>query len=621
MAQINVLSQSTIEKIAAGEVIERPLNVVKELTENAIDAGATAISVDIKDGGLSMIRVTDNGSGIEKSQIKKAFLPHATSKILDAKDLFNISSLGFRGEALSSIAAVSNVEVISKTANDFMGFRYVIEDSKEISLEDIGAPDGTTFIVRDLFFNVPARKKFLKSNQTESSYVYDLMEHIALSHPEISVKYSQNQKTLFQTSGNGSLKEVIYRIYGKDVSSKMIEVNAEFSSFSVYGFLGKPELNRSSKAFETFIINGRFTRCDVLTKALTEGYKEFLMQHKFPFCVLMINVPYECIDVNVHPSKMEVRLDNAEDIFNDLSSFVFKELKNSSLIPEESVNNEKIVIKPAIIEKAHSFEPFESKRIEKENVSLRIDEVSKPKTIDIEGLKKEIVSFVSEDEMKDFDIPEKKETKIEYVQENLFDNGFLDKREDEYEIIGQLFNTYWLISTGEKLFIMDQHAAHEKVNYERLIKQYHEKNVSSQNLNPPAVLELTPNEMNVLETYREYFNSLGFEIEEFGPGGIALRAVPTDLYGHNEYDFFKEVIDEIMDNPLRGNLDVVTEKIASMSCKASVKGNMRMSVPEVKELIKELMKLDNPYNCPHGRPTLISMSKTEIEKKFKRITD
>ena len=620
MTTINILDEETIDKIAAGEVVERPLNVVKELTENAIDSGADAITVEIKDGGSSLIRVTDNGCGVNKSQVKKAFLRHATSKIVKAEDLIKISSLGFRGEALSSIAAVSSVEMISKERDSLLGFRYHIEGSKEIELNDIGAPDGTTVIVKDLFYNVPARKKFLKSNQTEGAYVSDMMEHLALSHPEISIKFIINNKTLFQTSGNGNLKEVIYRIYGKEISEKLISLNVDNELFKVTGFLGKPEINRSNRNFENYFVNGRYVHCDVINKAVEEGYKNFLMQHKFPFVILSFSLDPQTLDVNVHPQKMDIKLSDGEKIYPVLVDAVKDALANISLIPSvvlEETKEEKISIKAP--------EPFESNRI---------------KLLDKEpNVAKTRVEAVPENAAvpEDMDIPEDKpvlnDTRFllgkehkqpspvvkEAEQLSFIDDFLANEAKDEYEILGQIFKTYWLIGFKDKLYIMDQHAAHEKVKYERLLLKLKNKSVTSQMISPPCIVTLTPKEEVIIKENVEYFRSLGFEIEDFGLGSIAIRSFPSDLYGCNEFDFFREILDELIDNPLRGNHEVILNKLASMACKAAVKGNTLMSVAEVKALLDELMTLDNPYNCPHGRPTIISMTKYEIDKKFKRV--
>lgn len=619
MAKINLLDEVTIDNIAAGEVVDKPLNAVKELVENSIDSGADSVTVEIKNGGKSLIRVTDNGSGIEKSEIRKAFLRHATSKISGREDLFNIMSLGFRGEALSSICAVSYVECITKTSDSLTGIRYVIDGGKEIEFEEIGAPNGTTFLVRNLFYNVPARLKFLKSDITEAGYISDMMEHLALSHPEISFRLIINGKEQFQTSGNSNLEEVIYRIYGKEVKNRLLDFNFEDENCKVMGFIGKPEVSNSTRRCESFFINSRFVNCKILTNAVEEGYKNFMMQHKFPFVVLHLTVNPTDIDVNVHPSKMEVRLDNGMAIYDHLVVAIRDRLKAVELIPSVVLtpNQESMDKNSDISAKVSTPEVFETKRIS-------LLEKVKKQTEESEDIEKEITDEIINDKVNKTIISEPPicEAKEKPVQLNLFEEEFLKpESKDKYTVLGQIFKTYWLITFEDKLFIMDQHAAHEKINYERLVKKTRNKDVTSQNLNPPIVVELTGRQYAVVKEYEKHFEDLGFEIEEFGIQSIAIRAIPTELYGWDELGFFTEVLDEIIENPLKGDYSIVLDKLASMACKAAVKGNMKMSFMEVEALLDELMTLDNPYNCPHGRPTIISMSKYEIEKKFKRIVN
>lgn len=652
MAVIQLLSQNTIDQIAAGEVVERPLSVVKELTENAIDAGATAISVEIKEGGLSLIRVTDNGCGIEKDQIRKAFLRHATSKITDAQDLLNIHSLGFRGEALSSICAVSQMELITKTQEDFTGVRYQIEGGNECCFEEIGAPNGTTFLVRNLFYNVPARRKFLKQPQTEGSYVADLMEHLALSRPDISIKFIQNGQIRFQTSGNGQLKEVIYRIYGKDVTDNLIDFSLTSEPVQVHGFLGKPELNRSNRNYEIFFANGRYVHNDILLKAVEEGYRAYLMQHKFPFCILHFTFAPEDIDVNVHPAKMEIRLRKGNEVYEEIAAAIKEKLHEIELIPDVVLSEEKEQ-EPVL---SHAPEPFEVQRSRMERTAAKIreqtafEEAPESHSLQADPLadgeaENRAADMVMEDapayqmplsvhrilgehpsSNKEQDIHRNIIKSGEHIlvekmsQLDLFEDKFVDIRSrDEYRILGQIFDTYWLIAFKDKLFIMDQHAAHEKVKYERLLKQLSEHQVVSQQIMPPVILNLDSREAHVLTEYGNAFAELGFEIEEFGSDSFAIRSMPADLFGCNEMEFFREIMDELCEDPLKDKPEVILNKLASMACKAAVKGNHKMTSEEVSALLDELFTLDNPYHCPHGRPTIISMSKYEIEKKFKRI--
>lgn len=669
--KINVLDHQTIDKIAAGEVVERPASVVKELVENAIDSGADAVTVEIKDGGISLIRVTDNGGGIEKSQIRNAFLRHATSKISTAEDLTDLVSLGFRGEALASIAAVSMVEAVSKTPEDLTGIRYVIEGGMEKELEEIGAPNGTTILVRNLFYNTLPRKKFLKQPQTEGSYVADLMEHLALSHPKVSFRFVVNGQNRFHTSGNDDLKEIIYRIYGKDIVKELQEIHAQGDGFSFDGFLGKPVINRSNRNYELFYINGRFIKSSLIGKAVEDGYKEYLMQHKFPFCVLHFTIDTKRIDVNVHPTKMEVRIAGGQEFYEQVRDHVQARLKEQEMIPELSFDRTDgrggKTPKP---EKHRTPEPFETKRIaqekavlappliretppyqtggavEQKEMSSRRESCPEAgqkrqhtalKTETCAGPKPERKFTVSkpeqqtgpiseqkhmapESEQHSGPIPEQKLTASKPEQLDLFDGKLLsESAREHFRMIGQLFDTYWLISYQDKLMIIDQHAAHEKVKYERLIRQFQEHKTVSQNLNPPVIVTLNGREKACLLRNMEHFIALGFGLEEFGGSDYALTGVPLDLYGYQESGLFYELLDEMAEETFAGTPESVRMKIASMACKAAVKGNSPMSVREAEALIDELLSLENPYNCPHGRPTMITMSQHELDKKFKRI--
>ncbi len=636
MASIQVLSEETIDKIAAGEVIERPASIIKELVENSIDSGANAITIEIKDGGISFIRVTDNGCGMEKDDIKKAFLRHATSKISCSDDLDSLITLGFRGEALSSIAAISQVELMTKTIDSISGYRYVIEGSKEIELSEIGVPGGTTLIVRNIFFNTPVRRKFLKSAITEAGYVTEICEHLALSRPDISFKYIIGGQIKFHTSGNGDLQELIYRIYGKDVAAQIIPIEQKKDAISIEGYLGKPILNRSTRNYENYFINGRYVKSKLIATAIEDGYTEYLMQHKFPFVILNIKINPEHVDVNVHPTKMEVRFSD-NDIVNDfISSAISSRLRINEMIPECLLEEEK--------EHAQSItnvpEPFETQRIINENTNFSFDIISEEKnddfvsnndkqvkSFDISGLKKILGESIkdnisSSSSCKESNIIKASNAVIvnSAVQMDLFEDRILSKDNiDEYHIVGQLFDTYWLIEYKDKLLIMDQHAAHEKIRFESLMKQLESKNICRQALNPALIITLSSLEVTVFDKYKSYFEEMGFEIDDFGGNEISIRSIPMDLYGQNPKDMFLEVLDELSEGHSKNVPDVIRSKIASMACKAAVKGNMSMTEAEVKELIDKLLSLDNPYNCPHGRPTLITMTKYELEKKFKRI--
>lgn len=624
MAEIRVLDSATIDQIAAGEVVDRPSSVVKEIVENAIDAGADAVTVEIKEGGISLIRVTDNGCGIEKEQIPNAFKRHATSKIRTINDLLDVTSLGFRGEALSSICAVAQVELITKTREELSGCHYTIEGGREGALEEIGAPEGTTFLIRNLFYNTPPRRKFLKTAATEGGYISDLMERMALSRPDISFQFIQNGQTRFQTSGNGDLKEIIYRIYGRDISRELIPVEASMEGIAVKGFLGKPSVNRSNRNFENYFVNGRYIKSSLIYKGIEEGYKSFLMQHKYPFTVLHFTVKSDLLDVNVHPNKMDIRFQNQITFYDFLLRTVSDALKHKDLIPEVPVGKAE---KPAP-EKAipRAPEPFETNRINKkvcEEAAYHVKPVTPPPPVKEPQTERPPVKEqpaekppAAEPQMEKPPIVKQPQAE----QLTLFEEHMLTKAARvQYKILGQLFQTYWLIEYDEKLFIMDQHAAHEKIKYERLLQKLKEKEIITQNLNPPVIVTLSGKEESLLRQYADAFETLGFEIEPFGGNEYAVRTVPTDLYGCNEKQMFEEIMDELLENGAGREPDAVYQKLASMACKAAVKGNMRMSMPEVERLLEELFTLDNPYHCPHGRPTMISMSKYEIEKKFKRI--
>ncbi len=657
MTAIQILDSATIDKIAAGEVVERPSSVVKELVENALDACADAITVEIKEGGITFIRVTDNGSGIDSSQIRNAFMRHATSKIRSAEDLTHVVSLGFRGEALSSICAVAQVELITKTKDNLTGVRYVCEGAVEKECSEIGAPTGTTVLVKNLFFNTPVRRKFLKQPMTEGGYIIDLMEHMALSRPDTAFKLMVNGQVKFHTSGNGSLKEVIYRIYGKETASQLLPFEKETKGIKVEGYLGKPILNRSNRNFENYYINGRYIKSSLIAKALEDGYSNYLMQHKFPFTVLHFTIDTEMVDVNVHPTKMDVRFTGGNYLYDFVASSVAAALQQREMIPEALLSEEK----EEETQKIKVPEPFEQQRTRQFQVmeEQRYEAVRSPsRDIFIREAAEESLKAMADNTSSDDDffvqIPARvadstptlrTEMPVEPAapgtampanaeqaeqapavkteppkQLDLFDEKMLTKENrPRYRILGQIFDTYWLIAFTDKLFIVDQHAAHEKVKYERLMKHYHEKDIVTQTLNPPIVVTLSAKEESTFLSCKDVFAGLGFEIEDFGGREYALRGVPVDLYGQEEKTLFLSVLDEMSEGPLHKDLTVVEEKLATMACKSAVKGNHSFSFAEMEALIDELLTLDNPYNCPHGRPTIISMSKYEIEKKFKRI--
>lgn len=615
MAVINILDHQTIDKIAAGEVVERPSSVVKELVENAIDAGAAAVTVEIRDGGTSLIRVTDNGGGIEKDQVHSAFLRHATSKITSADDLAELTSLGFRGEALASIAAVSMVELISKTPQELTGIRYVIEGGIEREWEEIGAPEGTTVLVRNLFYNTPPRKKFLKQPQTEGSYVADLMEHLAMSNPDVSFKFISNGQTRFYTTGNGDLSEIIYRIYGKEISREVIPICYRTEGLTIDGLLGKTVISRANRNYEIFFVNGRYIKSTLISKAIEEGYREYLMQHKFPFCVLHFQIDTGRIDVNVHPTKMEVRIAEGPAFYETVRDAINSTLHDTEMIPGISLAEEKSSKSSRAVVKESVPEPFESRRIA-QNTATRMD-------TPVYDRMHQAVNYSAGSTAADNDsniAAVSGEIAINPAQMELFDDKILSEQaRQQFEIIGQLFDTYWLVSYEDKLLIIDQHAAHEKVKYERLVRRFHEHDPASQAIYPPIIVTLDSRERECYLRHADDFESLGFVVEEFGGNDYAIRGIPLDLYGFRERELFREILEELADESVSCTPESVRIRIASMACKAAVKGNMKLSLQEAGELIDELMTLDNPYHCPHGRPTIISMTKYELEKKFKRI--
>lgn len=723
MRRIAVLDQNTIDKIAAGEVVERPSSVVKELVENAIDAGATAVTVEITDGGKKLIRITDNGSGMEEDQIPMAFLRHATSKIEKVEDLEHIASLGFRGEALSSIAAVSQVELITKTPSAISGNRYVIEGGVEHSLEELGAPEGTTFLVRNLFYNTPARSKFLKSDTTEANYIHTLMEQLALSHPEISFKYIQNKQVKLHTSGNYSVKDVIYSVYGRDIAKALLEVEQENSFMKISGFVGKPEIARGNRSFENYYINGRYVKNNIITKAIENAYKGFLMQHKFPFVSLRMEMEGNDLDVNVHPAKREVRFAREQEVYDAIYDTVRNALTRREMIPKVTLGPEEISRKEDVVKSSAVPEPFEQKRREQiygapisrpqpvrespasystmhpaktegilseknpspaltpseENLftgTLRknqeLDEVKKKVELEQQAkiaevpaektapatatIPQETSAIAKPEESKIPDPPTAEESSdaakpvpsIESEaqteqtstetpsapaepspapqkepapkQLELFEEKLLaPESRNRIRMIGQVFDTYWLAEFDDNFYIIDQHAAHEKVYYERLVKKFRENSIDSQYLTPPLIVSLNMQEEEVLNANKDYFEQFGFEIEHFGGREYCISAVPSNLYGLTEEELFLEMLDHLDSDNSKDALDIFASRLATMACKAAVKGNNRLSMEEAEKLLDELMTLENPYHCPHGRPTIISMTKTEMEKKFKRI--
>lgn len=700
---IKVLDQNTINKIAAGEVIEKPSSVIKELVENSIDSGATAITVEVKGSGLSFLRVTDNGAGIKKDEVKLAFLRHATSKLVTVEDLLSISSLGFRGEALASIASVAQVEMITKTADDVTGLRYQIHGGREISSEEIGAPGGTTIIVRNLFYNTPARKKFMKTDPTEISYIYDLMCRICMSHPEISFKFISNGTDKLFTSGNGKLRDIIYHIYGRDITSNLLEINAENDYMKISGYIARPCISRGNRSFEGYYVNHRYIKSAVLTKAIEDAFRTFVMIHKFPFTEINFQVRPDLLDVNVHPTKMELKFANSQDIYSFTYNAIRETLLFKELIPDVAPGKDS---KPETYKQRNvgdAPEAFENKRREAlvgpvaqakaapthmvtdnslvksenapvldqrqmkperastsesqarpEGTSTALQQPLKPENIPapvrpiidvIDETKDTNTSVEKKSDNNTHEQPQKSgysysgrhqeipgskvaENKTsymavddrKYVQQNMFQEKFLTKEaRAKHRLIGQLFKTYWLIEYDGKFFIMDQHAAHEKVKYEELMENYKNKKIYSQYLMPPAVVTLSATEIEFLHENMETFEALGYQIENFGGREFKLNAVPDNLFGLDGRELFIDFIADASSSAKKVTIDVFIHKLSTMACKAAIKGNTEISFKEADALIDQLLKLENPYTCPHGRPTVISMTEAEIEKKFKRI--
>lgn len=643
---INILDKDTIDKIAAGEVVERPASIVKELLENSIDAGSSLVTIEIKNGGIDLIRITDNGCGIASSEVKKAFLRHATSKIVSDKDLISIKSLGFRGEALSSIAAVSRCEMITKTRDELTGVRYYIEGGREVEYEEIGAPDGTSIIIRDIFYNTPARRKFLKTASTEGAHISELVEKLAMANTEIAFKFISNGQIKLQTNGSGNLKDIVYQLYGKEISKALCNVDYEKNGIKIRGVVARPEVTRSSRNLENIFVNGRYIKDNIISKAVEDGFGDRLMQHQYPFCAL--NFDLDGVDVNVHPRKMEVRFSDRNFVYDNTKEAVEEIFITQSAVREVPVgktSNEKKVF-------VNTPEPFENKRRDMsempENVLQdKYEDVTKD-TLHSTGSDDEIkwrvpkenmynpkddMSFIKDENTKRVysDINDLSNKSIKEVNVGNIDDAnpsgikpsqlsFFESESKKYmKVIGQVFDTYWIVQLENEMYIIDQHAAHEKVMYERLLKESKANKLSSQMINPPIIVTLTDLEQNVLNEHMDEFRGIGFDIEEFGGKEYKINAIPNIFPSIPKAELFNEMLSDSTNYDVISPSELILAKVASMSCKAAIKGNMRISLLEANELFDELLSLDNPYNCPHGRPTVIKMTKQEIEKKFKRI--
>ena len=633
---INILDKGTIDKIAAGEVVERPASIVKELLENSIDAGSSSITVEIKNGGIDLIRITDNGCGIDSKEVKTAFLRHATSKIVSDKDLISIKSLGFRGEALSSIAAVSRCEIITKTRDELTGVRYYMEGGVEVEFEEIGAPDGTSIIIRDIFYNTPARRKFLKTSSTEGAHISELVEKMAMSNTDIAFKFISNNQVKLQTNGNGNLKDIIYQLYGKEISKALCAVDYEKDGVKIKGVIARPEVTRSSRSLENIFVNGRYIKDNIISKAIEDGFGDRLMQHQYPFCALSFYL--EGVDVNVHPRKMEVRFSDGNHIYNCTKEAVEEIFKLQSSIREVPVGKDTANEKKVFI---NTPEPFENRRRDIDfNKSAKSDEIqwTIPKETNYNpqndyALLKDDVSNNSSDKStgyyRDFeyaagarDVSKDSSSEADTLsaRPSASQLSFFDTEAKKYiKVIGQVFDTYWIVQLRNEMYIIDQHAAHEKVMYERLLKESKDNKISSQMINPPIIVTLTDLEQDVLIKHMDEFRAAGFDIEEFGGKEYKINSIPNIFPSIPKAELFNEMLADSTNYDIISSSELILAKTASMACKAAIKGNMRISLMEANDLFDELLSLDNPYNCPHGRPTIIKMSKQEIEKKFKRI--
>ena len=699
--KIHLLSQECINQIAAGEVVERPSSIVKELVENALDAKATAISIEIKGGGISFLRVSDNGEGIFSEDLERAFMPHATSKIQNPKDLEEILSFGFRGEALASIASVAKVECISKRQEDFLAHRILVEGGSFSPVEEVGGMDGTSILVRELFYNVPARKKFLLSESTEASRVEEMVEKLALANPGISFHFVKDGKSRFQTLGGGKLSDVVFGIYGKSFAKDSLEIKESYypssltglATLHIEGLLGKPSLTRSNRQYEIFFVNGRFVRDSLLSRALEDAYKPFLMQHKFPFAIVFLHLSPNLVDVNVHPQKLEVRFQNREKIYQALFDCVSKTLSKADLIdhsPLSLFQKEKEEKSTAFL--SPSSQLWEKKEEKKENKNdipeeaVRSDQNDKQSAEQISAIKEQekekaeavnqgypieealenALENASEKAPFRIEVPElnqqkaaTREEKLIYEefdltkgirleeekasekeentvpkeeqlftesenlpsaeQESLFSPSFFSEEgEREFRLIGQVFQTYWLIEFQKELFIMDQHAAHEKVNFEKMRKNYLEKPGISQGILPKTIV-FSAKEEELYEKTKDYFAHLGYRIRKEEEKRYTLEGIPADFPSLDAEMLFHEILDALAEEGNLSEAESVYDKIASMACKASVKGNQLLSFKEAEALVQKLFTLENPYACPHGRPTIVAFKKQDLEKMFKRI--
>jgi DNA mismatch repair protein MutL len=611
MGIINILDENTINKIAAGEVIEKPASIIKELVENSIDADSSEITIEVRSGGISYIRVIDNGKGIGKEDMSNAFLRHATSKICSDLDLNNIATLGFRGEALASIAAVSKIEMMSKQMEESIGYRIYIEGGRVVEFEECGCPEGTIITIKDVFFNTPARLKFLKTESREAMYITNIIESLAMSHANISFKYKLNEKMVIATRGDGDIKSVILSIYGKEVYKNIIDVNSSRDFITIKGYIGNSNIAKGSRNYQSVFVNGRYIKNKTISAAVEAAYKSMLTINKFPFYVLHIYINPELVDVNVHPSKAEVKFQDDQIIFKAVyhcikdalieeSPIMEIEEKSESLlkdIPKINYVQQEIRAEVGIKE---SIEGIDNIRNINENKSINL---------------KPIGNTTEYNSRRDYYKPEAK-VNDEPVYPQSQSSGIA--KFGPLAVVGQIHFTYIIAEGPDEMFMIDQHAAHERIYYEKYLKDFRSTGIQSQSLIVPIVIELSPSEKQNVFDNIELYKKIGYEIEDFGGNAITLRCVPV-IYGNpDSRELFNEMVNDV-DLRNKDTSSMIDKILYTMACKSAVKAGDKLSIREIDELINKLRFCDNPYTCPHGRPTIVKMSYHELEKKFKRI--
>ncbi len=603
MKNIHLLDQQVSNMIAAGEVVERPAAVVKELIENAIDANAQMITVEIKNGGKSYIRVSDNGNGIDNEDTVVAFERHATSKIKSATDLNSIFTLGFRGEALASIAAVAHVELITRTEDAEEGTHIIMKAGKLFSQQPAGCPKGTTIIVKNLFYNTPARMKFLKKDATEAGHIGDMVNRMVLGHPEISFRYINNEKEMTFTPGDNHLRSCVYSVYGKEYAKSMVEVKHNDSSIAIQGLAGKANIARANRTFQSFFINGRYIKSNTLTYALQQAYKNILMVNRFPVAVLHLKINPASIDVNVHPTKMEVKFSNEKQIFDAVYWAIKNALYSEKDIPEVTLSKDESFNYPKPNNKGYS-------RINETDIIQQKINVSRPN-----------IPFVEAPSLN-----EKNSLKIEEYREQDAKEDIFQINETSnitsarpFKIIGQMFSTYIIIEKDEEMILIDQHAAHERLNYEKLMLDYTERTLMPQTRLVPVVIQLSNIEIEVVKAYNEFFKKIGFEVEDFGNNSVVIRQTPVSVGENHLKDLFLEIVNLIQKSNKEALTDMESHALYTIACKSAIKANRGMHMAEMEKLVEDILSLGNINTCPHGRPIMISLSKYKIEKEFKRV--